>query len=112
MMPGPRGTPKPGDAPTLRLPCKPHAPGEGGGELSPSLGKMGIWACFWYANLRSKHRAPLEPIEEDRYSDLSPLSRKMHWHLYGESIAAFGLSSMREAKGVGANIYSWGSQVT
>jgi hypothetical protein len=35
----------------------------------------------------------LEPIKEDEHPDLSPLTRKMpQWHLYGESIAAFGLS--------------------
>lgn len=59
-------------------------------------------ACFWYAALHAEHRAQLEPIEEDEYSDLSPLTREVHWHLYGESIAAFGLSSIRTWKKKGA----------
>lgn len=44
-----------------------------------------------------QHRALLEPIGEDKYSDLSPLTREMPLrHLYGESIAAFGLSWWRK----------------
>ena len=42
----------------------------------------------------NEHRALLEPIEEDEHSDLSPLTKEIPpgWYLYGESIAAFGLS--------------------
>ena len=97
MMPGPHGIPKPTRIPTLGPPRTRQG--------SRHREKQGPRARFWYAALRAEHRAQLEPIEEDEYSDLSPLTREMHEHLYGESIAAFGLSSMRRKKKV-ARIYT------
>jgi len=81
MMPGPRGIPKP-------KPPDPQTANATRRRGGHRRAKRGGWASFWYAALRDEHRALLEPIEEDEYSDLSPLTREMHWHLYGESIAA------------------------
>jgi hypothetical protein len=55
--------------------------------------KRGARARCWYAAMSNQLMAPLEPIEGDKHSDLSPLTREVpQRHLYGESIAAFGLS--------------------
>jgi len=83
-MPGPRSVPKPALT-------SPQAPSQQAGQSS---GQRCAQACCWYTAVCDEHRALLEPIEEDEHSDLSPLTREMSpgCHLYGESIAAFGLS--------------------
>jgi hypothetical protein len=39
--------------------------------------KWDAGARSWYAAVRNRHTAPLEPIEGDEHSDLSPLTREM-----------------------------------
>lgn len=84
-MPSPRSVPK-------SMLTSPHAPLPPRGQ-GQSSGQRRAQACCWYAAVCHEHRALLEPIEEDKHSDLSPLTREMPpRHLYGESFAAFGLS--------------------
>ena len=74
-MPGPHGVSQArAYQPSGRYPESQQGQAEVRGHLRD---KMGRRARCWYAAVSNQHTAPLEPIEGDEHSDLSPLTRGM-----------------------------------